>query len=197
LVCSIYINLQCADGSFYLRPYHLSLRPNQQAGYILSRPCMYFLTLVKQASSVPGTNTVPHSPCTAVKWVPLSHTLFLASYADGTMVVYDRDREDGPFTPREPHGPSAMPSPLPSPAGPRSNGSLGGSNGHLLQEARWDPLYDMFVTSNQVTGNEKSLKNPVSHWRVSKKRISGMVTLHSPSLPSSLSWNTSLTQNAR
>jgi len=131
--------------------------------------------LVDQVANLPGTNTVQHNQCTAVKWVPSSRTLFLASYADGTMVVYDRDREDGPFTPREPHGPESIPSPLPSPAGPRSNSSAGAANGYVgVQTTQWDPLYDMFVTPNQLSGNEKSPKNPVSHWRVSKKKILGM-----------------------
>ncbi|KAJ3793450.1 hypothetical protein GGU11DRAFT_850892 [Lentinula aff. detonsa] len=47
---------------------------------------------------------VTSSACTAVRWVPASASLFLVSHADGTIVVYDRDREDGTFGPREPVG---------------------------------------------------------------------------------------------
>ncbi|KIM23979.1 hypothetical protein M408DRAFT_27426 [Serendipita vermifera MAFF 305830] len=122
-------------------------------------------------TNVPGSSTASQNPCTAVKWVPSSRNLFLASYADGTMVVYDGDREDGPFTPKEPHGSDPVPLPPPSPD-LRSNGSSVGANGQTVSHTtQWDPLYDMFVTPNHTNANEKSLKNPVSHWRVSKKKI--------------------------
>ena len=93
------------------------------------------------------------------------------------MVVYDRDREDGAFTPREPHGPEVLPSPLPSPNNggqkPNGQGALGLQEPDHLVQTEWDPLHEMFVTSNPL-GNEKALRNPVSHWRVSKKKILGI-----------------------
>lgn len=126
------------------------------------------------------TSTIPnttHIACTAIRWVPSSTNLFLASYADGTMVVYDRDREDGAFTPREPHGPEVLPSPLPSPSNggqkPNGHGALGLQEPTQPVQTDWDPLHDIFVTPNPlgVGGSEKALRNPVSHWRVSKKKI--------------------------
>lgn len=89
------------------------------------------------------------------------------------MVVFDRDRDDGPFTPREPHGPPAgPPSVTPStPGGPQLGASNASNSGEAISSDEWDPLYNMFVTPNPH-GHEK-LKNPVSHWRVSKKKITG------------------------
>ncbi|KAG9007367.1 hypothetical protein FRB94_014394 [Tulasnella sp. JGI-2019a] len=64
---------------------------------------------------------ITSSPCTSIRWVPGSRTLFLASHADGTIVVYDKEREDdASFTPSvPPTGPSASSVPVaahPSPS---------------------------------------------------------------------------------
>lgn len=108
---------------------------------------------------------ITNSPCTAVRWVPSSATLFLVSHADGTIVVYDKERDDGAFMPQEPVG--RLPS---SP-----------SEGDTLQK-EWDPTDTIFVTMPPwhpvMSGNgagksdrEKTAKNPVSHWRVSRRGI--------------------------
>ncbi|KAG8853539.1 hypothetical protein FRB96_008141 [Tulasnella sp. 330] len=57
---------------------------------------------------------ISSSPCTAIRWVPGSRTLFLVSHADGTIVVHDKERDDDAnFTPSTPPtGPSATSSPL-------------------------------------------------------------------------------------
>ena len=108
---------------------------------------------------------ISSSPCTAVRWVPASSALFLVSHADGTIVLYDKERDDGVFTPQHPDGPfDPSLSPL------------------------WDPTHTMFVTmppwhpipSTTTSGppvpgksdKDKVVKNPVSHWRVSRKAIS-------------------------
>jgi catabolite repression protein CreC len=117
--------------------------------------------------------------------VPGSASLFLVSHADGTIIVYEKDREDGPFTPRTP--PTGVSSPLSHPHPQTPNNPLsastsgdGGAPSHDdYFEGPWDPMDDMFVTPNHAGGavglNEKgpSKKNPVSHWRVSKKSILG------------------------
>lgn len=109
------------------------------------------------------------SPCTAIRWVPSSPNLFLVSHADGTIIVYDKEREDGAFTPNDPNAPPSdvLDSLQPSTA------------------KEWNPLDRIFVTmppwhpvtvgANTLSGakpeKEKTAKNPVSHWRVSKKVI--------------------------
>ncbi|KAJ7286199.1 catabolite repression protein creC [Mycena rebaudengoi] len=100
------------------------------------------------------SGSITNSPCTAVRWVPSSATLFLVAHADGTIIVYDKERDDGSFTPQEPVG------------------STAGSE--------WDPIDSIFVTMPPwhpvssgagLTKVDKVAKNPVSHWRISRRPI--------------------------
>jgi catabolite repression protein CreC len=36
-----------------------------------------------------------------IKWMPGSENLFLAAHEDGTLVVYDKEKDDAPFVPDE------------------------------------------------------------------------------------------------
>ncbi|EJF66173.1 WD40 repeat-like protein [Dichomitus squalens LYAD-421 SS1] len=110
--------------------------------------------------------------CTAIRWVPESPNLFLVSHADGTIIVYDKEREDGSFTPQEPGTSPPSVSPLDHTSSTDSQGE-------------WNPLDSIFVTMppwHPVTiggpgsvgakpDKEKTAKNPVSHWRVSRRGI--------------------------
>ncbi|TRM55348.1 WD40-repeat-containing domain protein [Schizophyllum amplum] len=107
---------------------------------------------------------ITNSPCTAVRWVPSSPTLFLVSHADGTIIVYDKEREDGAFSPQDP----AHLSP------PPSDGSSSSDS--------WDPMGDIFVSlppwhpvssgpAAPKADKDKAAKNPVSHWRVSRRAV--------------------------
>ncbi|KAF7311421.1 Catabolite repression protein creC [Mycena kentingensis (nom. inval.)] len=104
--------------------------------------------------------SITNSPCTAVRWVPSSSTLFLVAHADGTIIVYDREREDGSFTPQEP-----------------ARATSGLSSGSSKE---WDPIDSIFVTmppwhpvssGPTVSKVDKVPKNPVSHWRVSRRSV--------------------------
>jgi WD40 repeat protein len=110
--------------------------------------------------------TISSSTCTAVRWVPSSPTLFLVSHADGTIIVYDKEREDGLFTASIPNGLTNIP--------------------HITVNAhhpspvsdKWDPLSSIFVTPPpwhpEATGRgEKGVvaKNPVSHWRLCRRGV--------------------------
>ncbi|KAF8319334.1 WD40 repeat-like protein [Clavulina sp. PMI_390] len=146
--------------------------------------------------------TISSSPCTAIHWVPSSRSLFIVAHADGTIIVYDREREDCTFVPRDPgvnpislassipNAPNGM---IPNLADPSHNPNLGstaapggagaalGSNGtpssptHSSETFEWHPLEEMLVTPGPSglvsTGKEKTLKNPISHWRLSRKPI--------------------------
>ncbi|PCH37890.1 WD40 repeat-like protein [Wolfiporia cocos MD-104 SS10] len=107
-------------------------------------------------------------PCTAIRWVPQSPNLFLVAHADGSIVVYDKEREDGAFVPQEPGTSNSS-----------SDGNSASSRGD------WDPLDSIFVTmppwhpvaaGSALSGaskpdKEKAAKNPVSHWKVSRRSI--------------------------
>ncbi|KAG6808504.1 hypothetical protein H0H92_003931 [Tricholoma furcatifolium] len=121
---------------------------------------------------------ISNSPCTAVRWVPSSSTLFLVSHADGTIVVYDKERDDGTFVPQDPVGRSQDPTGASTSPSPSEDGSF---------QREWDPTDSIFVTmppwhpvtsgggitSNGKPDKEKAVKNPVSHWRVSRRGIVG------------------------
>ncbi|TFY70270.1 hypothetical protein EVG20_g2740 [Dentipellis fragilis] len=118
---------------------------------------------------------ISNSPCTAVRWVPSSPNLFLVSHADGSIIVYDKEREDGSFTPQQPTPPPSTTGIPPSPSTPDAS---------ARQE--WNHLDSIFVTmppwhpAQALSGaagtggrgeKDKTAKNPVSHWKVSKRSI--------------------------
>ncbi|KAL4077271.1 WD40-repeat-containing domain protein [Scleroderma yunnanense] len=124
---------------------------------------------------------ISSSPCTAVRWVPSSSTLFLVSHADGTIVVYDKERDDGVFSPSIPSTPpptsNLTRSNLVSPITPEQTFTPSQPQGGI----QWDPLTTIHVTTppwhpeSVATGKERqdkgTAKNPVSHWRVSKRGV--------------------------
>ncbi|KAF9246391.1 WD40 repeat-like protein [Melanogaster broomeanus] len=116
--------------------------------------------------------SISSSPCTAVRWVPSSSTLFLVSHADGTIIVYDKERDDGVFTVTIPDAPTPTPY-IPHPSAPSQTQSQ--------PAGEWDPLTTMHVTvppwhpEASVGGGVKAdkgvAKNPVSHWRLSRRGV--------------------------
>lgn len=103
------------------------------------------------------------------------------SHADGTIVVYDKERDDGVFSASVPSSPPPTSNPL------RSNSaSLEQTNmpSQPQEGAQWDPLTTIHVTTppwhpeSAVAGKERpdkgTAKNPVSHWRISTRGVLGM-----------------------
>jgi hypothetical protein len=101
-------------------------------------------------------------------------------------MVYDKEREDGTFTPQDPT--SVIP---PTPVA-ESNGASSSSQ-DAISQGEWNPLDNIFVTMppwhpvtslgglNSTAGKpekDKAAKNPVSHWRVSRRSVVG--GLHVP-----------------
>lgn len=99
------------------------------------------------------------------------------SHADGTIIIYDKEREDGAFAPQDPTSPTPQ----------ETNGTPPVSQDDLHQ-GPWNPLDNIFVTMppwhpvtsgtglNGTSGKadkEKAAKNPVSHWRVSRRSVVG------------------------
>lgn len=141
------------------------------------------------------------SPCTCVRWVPRSPVLFVVSHADGTVMVYDKEREDGSFTPVSPdagipqslsvpstsskehaHSPSHTNSLEPGTASGSGTGSSSQTSSVLpgAPGTAWDPLDDILVSrppwhpaviSSAERDSRKVLKNPLSHWRVSRRGV--------------------------
>ncbi|EJU05165.1 WD40 repeat-like protein [Dacryopinax primogenitus] len=84
------------------------------------------------------------SPVTCVRWVPGHRSMFLASHADGTILVYDKEREDGAVVP-----------------------------GAGVLESGWNALEQMIVlpTQQEREREKDKLRNPVSYWRICRRAI--------------------------
>ena len=85
------------------------------------------------------------SPIYQIRWLPGSENLFLAAHMDGTLIVYDKERDDAAFVPED--------------NGPQINVVNGYETDHK-------PLH---INKSVNSRNQKS--NPVASWKISKHRI--------------------------
>ncbi|KAH8116994.1 WD40 repeat-like protein [Phellopilus nigrolimitatus] len=138
---------------------------------------------------------ISSSPCTAVRWVPGSPSVFVVSHADGTIIVYDKEREDGAFTAQKPFKRSTAP-----PVSQSESSSSSFPSDDASSREEWDPLESIFVTppkwhpvathSNHSRGRsdkDKTAKNPVSHWRVSRRGVLDIAYSHDARLVAAIS----------
>jgi len=86
------------------------------------------------------------SPVSEIRWLPNQEDIFVAAHFDGTLVFYDRGREDAPFTPEEE-------SQRPQSEDPTQR--------HRFQ-----------VKKSLRSPNQKT--NPVAVWKVCNQRINGL-----------------------
>ena len=83
-------------------------------------------------------------PVSEVRWIPGSENLFLAAHMDGSLVVYDKEKEDATFIPEDTEPTSSQPP---------------------------DTEPTLHVKKSVNSKNQKS--NPVSYWKISNQRING------------------------
>ena len=86
------------------------------------------------------------TPVSEVRWLPGSENLFVAAHLDGTLVVYDKEKDDGPFTACEQ-----------PPARISSDGKK---------------IPRLLVKKSIHLATEKT--NPVAVWKTTNQRINGM-----------------------
>ena len=155
------------------RSYQLTLRAPQQTSEMS-------VFVESPSKLIINKGSISGSPCTAVRWVPLSSTLFLVSHADGTIIVYDKERDDGTFIPQDPTTGTSVDATNPSQVSPDGT-----------PHKEWDPTDNIFVTmppwhpvasgaTLNVPGKsekDKVVKNPVSHWRLSRRGVVGKFSL--------------------
>lgn len=88
------------------------------------------------------------TPVSSIKWIPGSENLFLASHMDGSLVVYDKEKEDAIFASEQENGETEL-----------SNGATGPApTRHGIQ-----------VHKSVHSKNQKF--NPVAAWKLSNQRI--------------------------
>ncbi|KAI9845078.1 MAG: hypothetical protein M1837_005082 [Sclerophora amabilis] len=84
-------------------------------------------------------------PVSEIRWIPGSENLFLAAHTDGSLIVYDKDKEDAAFIPEENDAPpSSGTEPL-------------------------DNTSSLHVSKSVNSRNQKF--NPVACWKLSNQRI--------------------------
>jgi catabolite repression protein CreC len=69
----------------------------------------------------------------------------LASHMDGTLIVYDKERDDAPFVPEE--------------------------IGHNPSDVRVSPSEAANIHINKSVNSKNQKSNPVASWRISRQRI--------------------------
>ena len=82
---------------------------------------------------------------TDIQWLPGSENLFLASHMDGTLIVYDKERDDATFV-------------------PESNGATTNGSDHI-------PTEQMPLHINKSVNSKNQKSNPVASWQLSNHKI--------------------------
>ena len=92
------------------------------------------------------------SPVSAVYWLPNSENLFIAAHMNGTLVVYDKDKEDAPFVPEE----TSIP----------EEGQING-HGETSHKINMIKIHKSVQSRNQKT-------NPVAVWKIGNQKINSI-----------------------
>ena len=90
---------------------------------------------------------ITNSPIQSILWLPNKENLFVTAHMDGTLMVYDKEKEDANFTPED---------------------TLPVENGHDHGE----PTYGLKVKKSVQSREQKT--NPIAVWKVSNMKINGM-----------------------
>ncbi|GAA5885477.1 hypothetical protein JCM6882_009635 [Rhodosporidiobolus microsporus] len=139
-----------------------------KSGIITSSPITSILWLPPAPPAADSTSSPPQTPSSPSNTADNRSNLFLTSHADGTMLIWDKDREDwNGFVPTSvPHGLNG------AAAGKENEWSLGGATMGAGKVAEGSE--DMVVSRPAATdkkGQSTSKFNPVSHWKLSRKAI--------------------------
>ncbi|KAL9566742.1 hypothetical protein ACKAV7_009179 [Fusarium commune] len=94
------------------------------------------------------------TPVAAIRWIPGSENLFLAAHMDGSLVVYDKEKEDAQFNPEE----EAI------------NGNANGTSGESLDASNGGAHHNSIRINKSVHSKNQKV-NPVAAWKLSNHRI--------------------------
>lgn len=125
-------------------PNHIDLIMGFSTGEII-----WFEPMSQKYTRLNKNGIINTTPVSEIRWIPGSENLFLAAHMDGSLVVYDKEKEDTAFLPEE--------------NGVETNGSSESSSGDL------EPSPKLHVDKSVHSKNQKF--NPVSFWKLSNQRI--------------------------
>ncbi|KAK0739132.1 WD40-repeat-containing domain protein [Apiosordaria backusii] len=100
------------------------------------------------------------TPISSIRWIPNSETLFLAAHMDGTLIVYDKEKEDAIFSPED------LDNNVSSPSTVRSSGEAFVPRPSTSSTSGTQKIH---IHKSVHSKNQKV--NPVSVWKLSNQRI--------------------------
>lgn len=121
---------------------HIDVVMGSSAGDIL-----WYEPMQQKYARINKNRAINSSPVNQIKWIPGSENLFMAAHADGTLIVYDKEKEDAPFTPED-----------------SDTNSSSTTNGSRDSTDRSPPLT---VLKSVNSKNQRS--NPVALWKLSNQ----------------------------
>ena len=132
-------NMLCHDvNSFTKSRNHLDVVMGASTGDIV-----WFEAFSQKYVRINKGNVISTAAVSDIRWLPGSENLFLASHMDGTLIVYDKEREDAAFVPE-----------------------VEGASFDRDPALDRNPLH---ITKSVNSKNQKV--NPVAAWRISNHRI--------------------------
>jgi WD40 repeat protein len=105
------------------------------------------IPLLKDPSLIVAQGVINSTPVSKIKWIPGSENLFLAGHMDGSLVVYDKEKEDAPFVPED----------------EQTNGSEATAPAY--------GTHDNAILINKSVHSKNQKANPVAAWKLSNQRI--------------------------
>jgi WD40 repeat protein len=101
------------------------------------------------------------TPVSEIRWIPGSENLFLAAHMDGSLVVYDKEKEDAIFSAEEE---------LSNGAGAAHQNGETASNGSGTAKAN-GVNHSSQIQINKSVHSKNQKTNPVAVWKLSNQRI--------------------------
>lgn len=126
-------------------PSHIDLIMGFSTGEII-----WFEPMSQKYTRLNKNGIINTTPVSEIRWIPGSENLFLAAHMDGSLVVYDKEKEDIAFSPEE--------------NGVETNGTSESSNGNAEV-----PTIKLHIDKSVHSKNQKF--NPVAFWKLSNQRI--------------------------
>lgn len=107
---------------------------------------MWYEPISQKYARLNKNGSISNAAVADMRWMPGSENLFLTACMDGTIIIYDKEKEDAPFVPEEDTAVT-------------TNGHA--TNGHTTPKLK--------VLKSVNSRNQKN--NPVAFWKVSNQKI--------------------------
>ncbi|KAL2378442.1 hypothetical protein RJZ90_005998 [Blastomyces dermatitidis] len=125
---------------------HLDVIMGSSVGDIL-----WYEPMQQKYARINKNGAINSSPINQIRWIPGSEHLFLAAHTDGSLIVYDKEKEDAPFVPET----ADISQPKPDDEKKSHN------SGQTLT-----------ILKSVNSRNQKT--NPVAYWKLSNHRINNI-----------------------